>query len=378
MTDQKGKVVVNSWNEWDPLKHIIVGVADNCMMPPLEPAVDAKVQVGSEIRKLAGTPRSQDTVEKANEQLDNFADILRKRGIRVDRPKALDFSQAIGTPDWDVECMFGCMPPRDVLLTVGNEIVEATMSYRCRWFEYLCYRDLMNQYFEEDTNFRFEAAPKPRLTLDSYKKGYKERAVTEEDKLKLVGAKDFITTEVELLFDAAEVLRCGKDLFVQHGMTANLKGIEWIKRHFPEHRVHTVNFPDDPYPIHIDATLVPLRPGLVINNPYRALPDEQRKIFRKNDWEIVDAAQPAHTEPPPLCYSSVWLSMNCLVIDPKTVCIEASEVHQMEQMDKLGFEVIPVPFRDAYPFGGGLHCATADVYREGNCEDYFPKQIEGF
>ena len=31
-----------------------------------------------------------------------------------------------------------------------------------------------------------------------------------------------------------------------------------------------------------------------------------------------------------------------------------------------------MPFRDAYPFGGGLHCATADVYREGNCEDYFP------
>ncbi len=28
--------------------------------------------------------------------------------------------------------MFGCMPPRDVLLTVGNEILEATMSYRCK------------------------------------------------------------------------------------------------------------------------------------------------------------------------------------------------------------------------------------------------------
>ncbi len=66
--------------------------------------------------------------------------------------------------------------------------------------------------------------------------------------------------------------------------------------------------------------------------------------------------------------------MNCLVLDPKTVCVEASEVHQQEQFDKLGFEVIPVPFRDAYAFGGGLHCATADVYREGNCEDYFPKQ----
>ena len=161
---------------------------------------------------------------------------------------------------------------------------------------------------------------------------------------------------------------------VQHGFTTNFKGIDWITRHFPDHRVHAVNFPGDPYPIHIDATFTPLRPGLIMNNPERRLPDDQRGLFEKNGWEIVDAARPAHNSPPPLCYSSVWLSMNVLVLDPKTVCAEASEVHQLEQLDRLGFEVVPVPFRDAYAFGGGLHCATADVYREGTCEDYFPNQ----
>ncbi len=70
--------------------------------------------------------------------------------------------------------------------------------------------------------------------------------------------------------------------------------------------------------------------------------------------------------------------MNGLVLEPGTESVEASEVHQQEQLDKLGFEVLPVPFRDAYPFGGGLHCSTTDVYREGSCEDYFPKQVEGF
>jgi glycine amidinotransferase len=70
--------------------------------------------------------------------------------------------------------------------------------------------------------------------------------------------------------------------------------------------------------------------------------------------------------------------MNVLVLDPKTVCVEASEVYQMEQLDRLGFEIIPVPFRDAYAFGGGLHCATTDVCREGTCEDYFPQQLPGF
>jgi glycine amidinotransferase len=45
--------------------------------------------------------------------------------------------------------------------------------------------------------------------------------------------------------------------------------------------------------------------------------------------------------------------MNVLVLDPKTVCVEKSEVYQQEQLDKLGMEVIPVELRDAYAFGGG-------------------------
>jgi glycine amidinotransferase len=368
-----GKTKVNSWNEWDPLKHVIVGVADGCCIPNSEPALDAKVPEDSDMKGMWG-PRPQHTVDAANEQLNHFADVMRKRGIRVDRPTPLNFNQPISTPDWKADSMFGTMPPRDVILTVGNEMLEATMSYRCRWFEYLCYRPLLQQYYNEDPNMRHESAPKPRLTDADYRPDYLSEKIGDRQRLKWAAEKFFVTTEEEPLFDAADVLRFGKDLIVQHGFTTNLKGIDWLQRHFPNHRVHAVNFPGDPYPIHIDATFTPLRPGLIINNPVRKLPDDQRKLFNKNGWEIIDAAQPAHNQPPPLCYSSVWLSMNVLMLDQKTVCCEASEVYQMDQFDKLGFEVIPIPFRDAYPFGGALHCATTDVYREGGCEDYFPKQ----
>lgn len=363
---------VSSWNDFDPLRHVIVGRADNTCIPDTEPATEAKIPEDSAMRGRWG-PRPLETVEKANEQLDGLAALLGKRGIRVDRPTPLQWNEAVITPDFRTSCMFGCMPPRDVLLTVGREILSAPMSFRCRYWEYLAYHPLMLRYFEEDSGFRWEQAPRPRLSEESYKSGYFDE-ITIEERLKRTAERNFVTSEHEPLFDAADVMRLGKDLFCQHGLTTNRRGMEWLQRHFPDHRVHAVNFPGDPWPIHIDATFVPLRPGLVISNPMRPLPDEQREIFESNDWEVVPAAQPAHNEPPPLCYSSIWLSMNCLVLDHKTVCVEDSETWQAEQMDSLGMEVIPVPFREAYAFGGGLHCSTADVEREGDCQDYFPNQ----
>ena len=370
-----GNTVVSSWNDFDPLKHAIVGRADFTCIPPTEPATEAKIPEDSDMRGMWG-PRPLETVERANYQLDTLAGLLESRGVRGDRPEPLQWNQAVMTPDFSTGSSFGCMPPRDVLLTVGKEILSAPMSFRCRFWEYLAYHSLMQKYFDEDPEFRWEQAPRPRLSDAAYKAGYFDE-ITIEERLERTAELNFVTTAHEPLFDAADVLRMGKDLFCQHGLTTNRRGMQWLQRHYPAHRVHAVNFPGDPYPIHIDATFVPLRPGLVMNNPNRKLPEEQRKIFEANDWEIVDAAQPAHEAPPPLCYSSVWLSMNVLILDHSTVIAEASEVNQIEQLDGLGFNVLPVEFRDAYPFGGGLHCATGDVFREGNCEDYFPKQIRG-
>ena len=185
-------------------------------------------------------------------------------------------------------------------------------------------------------------------------------------------------TEKEPCFDAADIARAGKDLFVYHSSVTNRAGFDWLQRHYPNHRLHSIWFYET-NPIHIDATFVLLRPGLALSNPVRKpLAPRMMDFFEKNGWEVVDCAEPALDDYPPLSFCSKWLSMNTLMLDPKTVCVDAQEKKQMEQFDKLGFEVSPVPFIDVSAFGGGLHCATADVYREGSCEDYFPKQIEGF
>lgn len=371
---------VSSWNEWDPLKHVIVGRAEGTVVQAPEPAVQRGwPEDGYPLGTCGRMPREME--DKAIEQLDNYAKLLESRGIRVDRPTPIDFSQQVQTPDWVQHSMSGCMPPRDLLLTIGNTILEATMSYRSRWFEYLCYRPLMERYFREDPGFRWETAPKPRLTERSYRPDFwtSFNAKSEQEQIEQhTKNRSWALTEEEPLFDAADVGRFGKDLFVQRSTVTNGAGVEWLRRRFSDHRVHDVIFRENT-PTHIDATFVPLRPGLALINRERpTLTPELTGLFKKNDWEIVPCASPAHASKARLSYCSVWLSMNVLVLDPKTVCVEADETAQMEQLDKLGFEVIPVPMWDTSPFGGGLHCATADVYREGACEDYFPRQIAGF
>lgn len=161
-------------------------------------------------------------------------------------------------------------------------------------------------------------------------------------------------------------------------MVTNDAGIDWFRRHYPDHRVHKVWYRDHT-PWHMDTTIIPLRPGLVLMNPVRTpLEKAQKELFEKNDWEILEGPAAVLENKRPMTFCSIWLNINVLVLDPKTVCVEASETPVMELLDKHGMNVLPVPFYEVSPFGGGLHCATADVYREGALEDYFPKQIEGF
>ena len=92
-------MIVSSWNEWDPLKHVIVGKADNCHIPAPEPALDAKVPEDSDMKGSWGR-RTQETIDRANELLDNFSNQLENLGITVDRPTPVDFSESVKTPDF--------------------------------------------------------------------------------------------------------------------------------------------------------------------------------------------------------------------------------------------------------------------------------------
>lgn len=389
--------IVNSWNEWDPLKRVIVGRPEGTQVTAPEPGW---IQDFPSFGYPAGTygPWPQEMVDAANEQMDNFVNILEKRGIIVDRvtvhPKMIGV-QSYGTPDWTQPNSRGIACPRDVFLPIGNEIMEATGTIRSRWFEYLHLRPLFEQYFKEDPEFLWTAAPKPRLTEESYERNYyynADHVWSREEQLRRYYDWKFQLTEKEPLWDAADASRCGKDIFWQCSSVTNRSGMDWLKRYFGAKgiRIHPVQFNAGMHlhPWHIDGSLIAVRPGLAIYGlDHPPITKEMYQLFKLNDWELVPAAEPTHYYKKGIngviiCGGEFegqsGISMNTVSLGPNTICVEAHELKYIDQLTKLGFEVVPVPYDMVMPFGGELHCTTLDVYREGTLEDYFPKQVSGY
>ena len=385
--------IVNCWNEWDPLKRVVLGRPDGTSIPAPEPGwIHNCASVGMGSGYYGPFPEGLE--DKAIEQQNAFAKTMEKRGIIVDRVSVLPAfkdGRAIVTPEWSQIGLHGVNNPRDLFLPLGNEIMEAPGSRRSRFFEYLAMRDLFEQWFKEDPDFMWTAAPRGRLNKDSYVPNYYydyEYNWSEEEKQRRLLAWEYQTTEKEPLWDAADACRAGKDIFWQCSAVTNRTGMEWLRRYLGGRgfRLHPVLFDSSPMsrwrPWHIDVVLTLVRPGLAVSCPQKLIPEPIKDLFKKNDWEIVYAADPVYDWQLDiaLCGDARgvrgvnWISMNTFSLGPKTMCVFDKEKPYIDQLDKLGIEVVPVPYEHVFAFGGMLHCTTLDVYREGGCEDYFPNQ----
>ncbi len=365
--------VVNSWNEWDPLEEVVVGSADGSCFEPTEPGNHPQIRNALRSTPFPTGPKPRGAIERANDELAGLEALLESQGVKVRRPKPYDFSRGVSTPDFSVDNQYCAVCPRDVMITIGTEIIEAPMSRRSRYFEFTAYRELVYEYWKADASVVWTCAPKPSMADGMYREGFWDWPL--EKRHAEMHAFEFCVTQDEVVFDAADISRFGQDLIVQESMTTNRMGVTWLKRHLEPKgfRVHPVHFPLDFFPSHIDCTFVPLRPGLILTNPDRPLRDGEENLFLDNDWELVQAPESTsdNAEMPAYCQSSKWLSMNVLSISPTKIVCEAQERPLQELLSRLGFEVFSIPFRNVFEFGGSLHCATWDVRRAGNREEYF-------
>jgi glycine amidinotransferase len=349
---------VRSYTEWDPLEEVIVGVLDGAAVPEWDVAVAATMPRRSEelFRRRAGGAFPAEHVRPAIEELEGFVRVLTERGVRVVRPECVSHRRSFATPNWRSPGGLYSAMPRDLLLIVGNTVIEAPMAWRSRYFEIDAYRPLLTDYFRRGA--RWVAAPKPQLLENLYDPDYDRERPYESGR--------YLTLEQEPTFDAADFIRCGRDIFFQRSHVTNRLGIEWVARHLgDDYRLHQVDVVDAS-PMHIDASFMPLGPGKLLLNPHRvrSVPPVVRS------WEVRWAPEPALPRDHLLYMSSAWVSMNVFMLDERRVVVEAGERPLIDLLEDWGLEPVPVPFRNVMRFGGSFHCVTADVRRAGDLRSY--------
>ena len=362
---QSDRSVVNSYNEWDLLEEVIVG------------RIEKSIHLPQHIVLLGGIPQKLYNllfwvggskvsyrwgIEPAQKELDEFVHILESEGVKVRRPEPIDHSKKYATPNWSSKGMTTACP-RDCFLVIGHEIIEAPMSWRSRYFETHAYYSLFKEYLQQGA--KWTSSPKPPLLDELYDRNYTVPKQGEEMR--------YVINESEIVFDAADFVRCGKDLFVTRSNVTNEAGIQWLQNHlgdeFRIHRIETLSR----QPMHIDTTFVPLAPGKLMINPKYIDVNKLPSILKS--WDIFIAPEPVITnrgffnETAALC--SMWLSMNVLMLDEERVICERTQEPTIKALKDWGFKPIPCDFLNFNPFGGAFHCATLDIRRRGTLQSYF-------
>ena len=344
-------------NEWDPLKEIIIGTATGANIPHGDLSHHATNYANLTPEEYANVPKGRypaHVYEEAEEDLAGMIDVLEGEGVKVHRPDmtAVDFASNVSNGLWQSD-QYEAYCPRDSVTVIGDAIIEGAMSLRARYHETF----LFNQLFQDKMmqGARWLPMPKPML---------------QDNLFKIQPGRDPSVNNNEPILDPANLIRCGYDILYLISNTGNAKGAQWLRNTLgPQFRVHEMH---DLYSwAHVDSTIMPLRPGLVILNASRVDKDKIPSIFK--DWdkiwytEEMCVGQPCLEDYAP---ASEWIGMNVLSISPDSVIVPQEEVGLIREIEKHGVNAVPVRMRHMRTLAGGPHCVSCDLVREGTLESY--------
>jgi scyllo-inosamine-4-phosphate amidinotransferase 1 len=343
---------INSHTEWGQLKEVIVGRCDFAQIPKIKNKDIHCVDYANydEIEHLPGGLYDDKIREETKEDLDNFSSQLSNLGIKVHRPEIVDHSLVFSTPDWTTDGYYSYCP-RDSMLIVGDTLIETPMPLRSRFLETFAYKKILKDYLKNGS--RWISAPKPQLPEELYDRGDLSKNTL---------------TEFEPVFDAANVIKCGKDLFYLVSNSGNKSGAQWLESFLgPTYRIHLLT---DVYAyVHLDTTIMPLSPGVVLLNPSRVNENNLPTYFKT--WNKIWAADPISTPfEEHWAAASPWLGMNILSINEKLIAVEERQSNLIKQLESNGFDILPVKLRHCRTLSGGPHCVTLDTVRDEILEDY--------
>lgn len=318
-----------SSNEWDPLKKVVVGVADYAQIPPLDASLRTVnyADVDNEVSIPTGA-YPQQVIEEANEDLETFSNFLSSCNVEVVRPdRAL------------VKYYNYC--PRDTVIVYKDSAIAAPMSLQTRDKEYLSYAKYLKNVHEVPNNISNEM--------------YNYNCIGNPDILAL--------NETHPKFDAANVIRANDHLLYLVSNSGNKAGAAYLQNLLGTNtKVHLL---ENVYSyMHIDSTVAFLREGLMLLNPSRikdinVLPEPFRS------WDYIMCPEPIDIgHYPGYCNASVWINMNLFSVTPDLVVLEEHQDPLRKELEKYNIKCAMLPMRHQRTLGGGFHCVTLDLIRE--------------
>jgi glycine amidinotransferase/scyllo-inosamine-4-phosphate amidinotransferase 1 len=331
-------MILSTNNGWDPLKEVIVGDVTGARIPPLNLSMKNFMFANlsdSEIVSICKPWIYPDRVIKETEEdLDLLAKTLNDLHIRVYRPEKRVYG-------WMNYC------PRDIFLVLNDTIIETPCVMSERINESFAYKHILDNI---DSYGKWIQAPTPQYLDMSF-------CFNDLSKPTLM--------DIEIMFDAPNVVRLGKDLLYQVSNSGNIKGHDWLKRTFPEYTIHLAYQYSG---AHFDSTVIPLRPGLVLLNGHRCSKDNYPEIFKK--WDKIFFTDIIDQYSENSAISSSAIGLNILSINERVVIVDRNQTPLIKELKKYNIDSIPMSLRHAKTLGGGFHCVTLDLYREGKLEQY--------
>lgn len=302
---------IHSYNEWDPLRSVVVGRADHANWPTNDPVfrLESERTLWKETPVPSG-PVPDWIIKEANEDLEELVKLLESLNVEVFRPDEFNFQAHDGMYNY-------C--PRDRLLVYGDTVVNPAMMYPCRDMELQCYHDIV------------DAAP-------NYL---------------------FMPRHEGMTLDAANIARLNDKWIFLESSSGNRTAYDWMCEHFPQVDIELVNFYSG---VHIDSTIVPLREGLVLVNGSRVTPTNLPRSLR--DWNVIYCNHVEEQGFFQYPYASKWIALNMLVVNPYTVIVDKDQPMLIDILELNNFTVIPMQLRHSRTLGGGFHCVTLDLHRE--------------
>lgn len=346
---------VDVYNEWDPLEEIIVGSPKYAKIPGADDKSFMAVQTASQdiyTESVSGNVPKH-VIEETEEDIARLIKVLEQANVIVRRPSPVHCDKKIVTPYWESDYYFSYCP-RDIFLTIGNQIIETPCVFRSRYFESFAYKDLMLNYMKNGA--RWISAPKPCLKDEIY-----NYPLTDKDSSAI--------NDNEPVFEAANILRAGRDLFYLVSDGGNEMGLKWLKTILePEYRIHACrNLYSS---LHMDTTVTLLRPGLVLLNPERVKSENLPAPLKKWDKIWAPEMQEGYqSSQPPM--TSKWFGMNSLMINPALAVVDKNQLPLIRLLEKHKINVVALELRHGRALGGGFHCITLDMKRKGKLENYF-------